>query len=99
MTRLLVRIAAPLLLAICAGCIAAGEMSKKLELGMTEKQVTAAIGSPSSVSMMTCGGKSDPPWPCKLYSYHGASGLSGSLSVFFHREDSGEWRVNHWSAY
>ena len=97
MTRMLARIAALLLLAICAGCISAGAMSKKLEVGMTEKEVEGRIGGPSAVSMMTCGGKTDAPWPCKLWSYRDMSGLD-RLNVFFFNAPTGEWRVNHWSA-
>ncbi len=85
-----------LLLPIFAGCASVGEMSKELEVGMSEQRVKNVIGDPASVSVETCGSKTPDPWQCKNYKYE--DGFMGFLTVYF-LEVEGMWLVNSWSAY
>jgi hypothetical protein len=72
----------------------ANQKSKQLELSLTEAEVTARIGSPSAISVRTCGGANGiTPWTCKQYNYY------QRLTVTFHQSADGTWRVNDWSAY
>jgi hypothetical protein len=80
-----------------AGCVSAGAVSKKLEVGMTEKQVTELAGEPTSVSVSTCGGNTAHSWQCKDYSYKSMGVLQ--LMILFEQGADGTWRVNSWNSY
>jgi hypothetical protein len=81
-----------------AGCVSTGAVSRKLEVGMTEKQVTELVGSePSSVSVSTCGGNTAHSWQCKEYQYKSMGVLT--LMILFYQEPDGTWHVNSWNAY
>jgi hypothetical protein len=83
-----------------AGCVSTGAVSRKLEVGMTEKQVTELVGSePSSVSVSTCGSSTPHPWQCKEYQYKSAWDGRLTLMILFHQEPDGTWHVNSWNAY
>lgn len=70
--------------------MAPDDLSKRLEVGMTEAQVTA-LREPDRVAMSTCGGNHGRPWPCKTYHY----GLS--LMIIFQEVPDRGWLVNGWS--
>ena len=76
----------------------------KLQQNMSEAQVQQAIGSPTRISILTCG---DPDrnidnWQCKewLYERRGVSAGSeystiDSLRLYFRQQDGG-WVLNNW---
>lgn len=68
--------------------ISAATLSKQLQQGMTEAQVTA-LREPDRVTLETCGQQTAKPWKCKGYSYSG-------LTVLFQQVQSGAWLVNSW---
>jgi hypothetical protein len=84
---------------LMAGCVSSGEVSRKLEVGMTEKQVTTLVGYEPRVSMTTCGSSTPKPWQCKEYQYKSAWDGSLVLSILFEQEPDGIWRVNSWHTY
>jgi hypothetical protein len=85
---------------LMAGCVSTGAVSKKLEVGMTEQQVTALAGEPTSVSVSTCGSESaSGPWQCKAYDYKSAWNGLTTLMIHFHHGADGIWRVNDWNSY
>lgn len=93
----LVTVAATFVMAL-GGCVTAqlADLSRKLDMGMTESQVKAIAGSePHSVSLETCGSQTPQPWTCKRYLYK--SGLH-SLYVNFQRVGDA-WVVNNWNYY
>lgn len=63
-------------------------LSKQLQQGMTEAQVTE-MREPDSITMETCGQNSRAgSWQCKIYHY-------GSFLVMFNN-GRGSWTVNSW---
>lgn len=98
MTARTSHIPALLLLAICAGCVSLGELSKKLEVGMSEDQVLSVIGEPTSVAVSTCGSKTPDPWQCKKFEYED-DWSDSSLIVYLQRAESGSWLVNSWETF
>jgi hypothetical protein len=86
---------------VMTGCVSAGAVSKKLEVGMTEPQVNALVGSePQSVSVTTCGTNAPSgPWQCKVYQYKSAWNGLTTLLIHFQQGADGIWHVNDWNAY
>jgi hypothetical protein len=85
---------------VMTGCVSAGAVSKKLEVGMTEPQVNALVGSePQSVSVTTCGGNTPHPWQCKEYQYKSAWNGLLTMMIFFEQGPDGTWRVNSWNTF
>lgn len=97
MTLRIAHIPALLLLAICAGCVNVGALSRKLEVGMSEQQVLSVLGEPASVSVSTCGSETPSPWQCKTFKYEDS--WVGLLIVYFQQADGGLWVVNSWSSF
>ncbi len=64
------------------------ELSRKLEVGMTEAQVLA-LREPDRVTVSTCGSNTPRPWKCRTYQY------GSSLHILF-QEINGRWLVNGW---
>jgi hypothetical protein len=87
--------------AVLSGCAAMLDSkidtsSKQLDQGLSESDVTAKIGQPSSISLATCGSNSaNGPWTCKQYIYNG--GGAHRLIVYFSKFPDETWHVNNWS--
>ena len=95
MTRMLAWLSATVVIGALAGCVDVGTLSRELNTGMTEEQVTSKLGyPPQSVSMTMCGTETPEPWRCKEYKYEGI----GRLNIYFQQADDGMWRVNSWDA-
>jgi hypothetical protein len=85
---------------VMAGCVTSGAVSKKLEVGMTEHQVTALAGEPTSVSVSTCGSEArSGPWQCKEYQYKSLWDGRLTLQILFHHGGGDTWIVNSWTAF
>ena len=78
----------------------AGLASRKLELGMTEEQLVAAIGRPpNKVDMRTCGQNTPNPWQCKILTFFGGA-MGNNLVVYLEGGLSNlNFRVNSWNVY
>ena len=99
MSRSIAVACAATLVMVLDGCVSLSDASRKLDVGMTEKDVISLIGSePQSVSLSTCGTKTDKPWQCKEYDYRNHWN-GGWLNIHFSQDASGLWRVNDWHYY
>lgn len=94
MSRCIAAACAATLVMVLGGCVNLSDASRKLNVGMTEKEVTTLVGSePQSVSVTTCGTNTGRPWQCKVYKYN--NGWGGLLLIHF-QEVNEVWRVNDW---
>jgi hypothetical protein len=83
-------------LASCGSSFDAGISSSRLQAGMSEDQVIAALGQPSTVELSTCGGSNGiPTWSCKIMKF-GASACN-QIAVFFDENIPNQSFVNNWS--
>ena len=103
-----------LLSMLVAGCgapdmeLTAHDIGSKLSDGMTEDQVTKALGFlPSEVTLTTCGQQSPiGPWPCKKWRYFedrgdtvfGTSSIYKYWNIYFEETPGNVWVVNSWDA-
>jgi uncharacterized protein YceK len=69
--------------------------SLRLNPGMTEAEVIAILGEPSSATLNTCGQALGKPWACKLWPYYGGN-TGNSLKVYFGNSDGKGWKVVSW---
>jgi hypothetical protein len=73
-----------------------GCKSIRLKEEMTEEQVVNAMEyRPNKVEMKTCGGRTEHPWSCKLFTF---GDLFSNIMVYFHNVDD-LWVVNSWDVY
>jgi len=97
-TRILAWLSAAIVMCIVAGCADVHGASRRLNVGMTEQEVTTTVGyQPESVSVSTCGTNTPHTWQCKSYMYGG--GMLGTLMILFAEGSDGVWRVNSWSTW
>jgi hypothetical protein len=91
-------------LAACTDPIAVdgvnGTLARKLERGMTERQVDKLSGGrvPDRIILTLCGAKTPKPFDCKVYVYEGSmqtNGFDQKLSIIFEKSD-GTWLVGQW---
>ena len=87
-----------LIAALCVAPIAAhahpfDRYTFAIDIDMSESGVIKAIGSPTYISVRTCGANIGEPWSCKLYAY-----ISNRqyLHIFF-QNVNGVWVVNSWT--
>jgi hypothetical protein len=67
-----------------------GAQSLRLKVGMTEAEVVAIAGEPTSAEVITCGQNTNAPWTCKIWHY-------GRLEVVFHSVSGKDWTVSSWN--
>ena len=83
-------------LASCGPSFDAGISSSRLQTGMTEDQVVAELGQPSSVEVSTCGGNNGIPiWSCKIMKF--GTSACNQIVVFFDENIPNQSFVNNWS--
>jgi hypothetical protein len=73
----------------------AGLVSRKIQVGMTEAQLTNAIGwQPNKAEMQTCGGNTAAPWQCKILTF---GGMGNELVVYMVPMSNSDSVVNNWT--
>lgn len=72
-----------------------GEQSLSLRQGMTQAQVSSALGyTPSESEMRTCGNDTQSPFTCQVLRYGWPNW--GIRVVFAQRETDRQYVVSHW---
>jgi hypothetical protein len=72
--------------------------SLRLNAGMTEPEVVAALGEPASSELATCGQALGTPWSCKFWKYYGGR-TANNLTVTFSNAGGKGWIVSGWQLY
>ena len=88
-------LAFPALLASCSLPPTPGEQSLKLRQGMTQDQVSAALGYlPSGSEMKTCGNNTRQPFTCQVLRYGWPKW--GILVIMSQKGTGNQYVVSHW---